>query len=70
MTTTNDVACDIIELALFEVDEALRKVTRDEGVTHDDVVNMLLDVRATLDRYYVVPSSRGVDPLERHESSS
>jgi hypothetical protein len=60
--TLHSAACDLIEIAVFDIDESLRKVAEyDAAVPKADVINTLLDVRQTLSRYYVVANDEEGD---------
>jgi hypothetical protein len=44
---------DLITMGIFEVDECLRRLAGREIMSTAEVIDMLLDVRQTLDTYYV-----------------
>jgi hypothetical protein len=57
------VASDIIELTIFEIDEKLRSINGRGTLPQQEVIDILLDIRQSLDRYYVVRRVRGAEPV-------
>ena len=49
-------ACDLIDVGVFEIDEALNRLRRldDDKVSRMWVIDILLDIRQTFARYYLV----------------
>jgi hypothetical protein len=45
-------------MGIFAVDEGLRRLGDREKIERDEVIDILLDVRQSLDRYYITSRPR------------